>query len=151
MGYETTKNKPGNEFVRLTHRARGLQGRQSEIAPENEVLISQSTSEINPVEAIMCAIKAINCTIELPMRETMREREREILERRAEILSHNHRRFHLAIIQTIVHYSTFFGATVIREVLNISPYSSLGMDGKFDRLLPSPVSTNIFTCTGWRN
>ena len=76
MGYETTKNKPGNEFVRLTHRARGLQGRQSEIAPENEVLISQSTSEINPVEAIMCAIKAINCTIELPMRETMRERER---------------------------------------------------------------------------
>ena len=27
-----------------------------------------------------------------------------------------------------VHYSTFFGATVLREVLNICPYSSLGMD-----------------------
>ena len=26
------------------------------------------------------------------------------------------------------HYSTFFGATVLREVLNISPYTSLGMD-----------------------
>ena len=28
----------------------------------------------------------------------------------------------------ITHYSTFFGATVLREVLNISPYTSLGMD-----------------------
>ena len=28
----------------------------------------------------------------------------------------------------IFHYSTFFGATVLGEVLNICPYSSLGMD-----------------------
>ena len=28
----------------------------------------------------------------------------------------------------IYHYSTFFGATVLGEVLNICPYSSLGMD-----------------------
>ena len=27
-----------------------------------------------------------------------------------------------------IHYSMFFGATVLRKALNIRPYSSLGMD-----------------------
>ena len=32
------------------------------------------------------------------------------------------------LVVIISHYSTFFGATVLGEVLNICPYSSLGMD-----------------------